>query len=517
MFPRLKMGLPRQKLSISRFLRNFCQDSRGNTLILAAAAIFPIAAIIGSGLDMSRAYTAQSKLQNACDAAALAARRSMAGSLFSEEVRIDGERFFDFNFPSSTMNARNVTRTVAPDSDDASIVTVTASADIPTAIMGLFGKEIIPISVSCAAEHDTGHNDIVLVLDVTASMKARPTGATSGPAKIDMLRSGAMGLFRSLNTGAFTRTRYGIIPYSMVTNVARSLRNRDILYNAYHLQCPSGVRGDCAEHETVPTPVHIDDTRWAQPGHTSTENIRNFRDSGDGCVEERPSIGNRAHPIEISTTVTQDDIDVVAQGRGHQARRWGRFDRRSMHLFTRNVCPSEATRLRTYDNEVAFQDAIDSATAIVTGNTYHDIGMIWGARFLSSTGMFRFSNPDIWDGTPVAKHIVFLTDGVMCPGSGLYSAFGVDDYEHRIVGPETTVTGCADTLSARHSGRFLSSCETAKAMGMTIWVIALDVYEIDHIRPCATSEGHFFTSDGTDLEDVFSSIGQEISHLRLSR
>ncbi len=515
--PRPQMGPSHQRSSITRFLRRFCLDSRGNTLALAAAAIFPIAAIIGSGLDMSRAYTAQSKLQNACDAAALAARRNMAGSIFGDDDRAEGERFFDFNFPSTTMNARNVTRTVAQAPGDTSTVTVTASADIPTAIMGLFGKEIIPISASCAAEHDTGHNDLVLVLDVTESMRLHPTSATSGPTKIDMLRTGAMGLFRSLNSGVSSRTRYGIVPYSMVTNVARSLRDRDILRETYYLQCPSGIRGDCAGNETVPTPVHIDDSRWARRGYSTNRNLRNFRFSGRGCVEERPTIGNRNHPIEISTTVTQDDIDLVARRNNDRARQWGRFDRGSMHLFTRNVCPAEATRLRSYASETAFQDAIDSATSIVAGNTYHDIGLIWGVRFLSSTGMFRSSNPDIWNGTPVAKHIVFLTDGVMCPAERSYSGFGVYQYENRIFGPETTVTGCVDTLSARHSGRFLSSCETAKAMGMTIWVIALDLHSIDHIRPCATSEGHFFTSDGTDLEDVFANIGQGISLLRLSQ
>jgi Flp pilus assembly protein TadG len=96
------MGQTHQKLSIFRFLRSLAKDSRGNALALAAAAIFPIAAMIGSGLDLSRAYTAQSKLQNACDAAALATRRSMAGSIFSDDDRAEGERFFDFNFPSTT-------------------------------------------------------------------------------------------------------------------------------------------------------------------------------------------------------------------------------------------------------------------------------------------------------------------------------------------------------------------------------------------------------------------------------
>lgn len=514
--PHPKMGPPHQKSSFFRWIRDFARDSRGNTLALSAAAIFPIAAIIGSGLDMSRAYTAQAKMQNACDAAALAARRNMAGGIFDAADRSEGERFFDFNFPATTMSAQNLTRTVVPVPGRLDAVTVAARADVPTTIMGLFGRQTIPISVSCTAESDAGHNDIMLVLDVTSSMLARPMGVSSGPDKIEMLRDGSLGLFRALANEPDSRTRYGILPYSMTTNVARSLRDRDILRVTYYLQCPTGRRADCAYHETVPTAVHINDSRWARRRSSANRNIRYFRRSGVGCVEERPTIGNSDNPIIVNTTISQDDIDLNARGTNDRARQWGRFDPSEQHAHRRNVCPAEATTLRSYAGEADFHDAIDRATSIVVGNTYHDIGMIWGARFLSSTGMFASRNPEMWGGAPVAKHIVFLTDGVMCPNENLYSAFGVEEFEHRIVGPETTVTGCAGRLSARHSGRFLSTCTTAKSMGMTIWVIALDVYEIDHIRPCASSDGHFFQSNGSDLEEIFTQIGQGISRLRLS-
>ena len=73
------------------------RDHRGNTLAMMAVAMVPIAGMIGSGLDMARIYMAEARMQTACDAAALAARRAMNGTIFSEDVRIEGERFFDFN------------------------------------------------------------------------------------------------------------------------------------------------------------------------------------------------------------------------------------------------------------------------------------------------------------------------------------------------------------------------------------------------------------------------------------
>ena len=54
-------------------------------------------------------------------------------------------------------------------------------------------------------------------------------------------------------------------------------------------------------------------------------------------------------------------------------------------------------------------------------------------------------------------------------------------------------------------------------MGITVWVIALDVTDIDDIKDCATSADHFYTSDGSDLEEIFEKIGQGIGNLRLTR
>ena len=49
-------------------------------------------------------------------------------------------------------------------------------------------------------------------------------------------------------------------------------------------------------------------------------------------------------------------------------------------------------------------------TLIARGNTYHDIGMIWGARMLSPTGIFADENADV-DAKPTSRHMIFLTDG----------------------------------------------------------------------------------------------------------
>ena len=48
--------------------------------------LVPLAAMIGSGVDMSRAYMAKTRLQSACDAAALAGRRVMQNDTMTTTV-----------------------------------------------------------------------------------------------------------------------------------------------------------------------------------------------------------------------------------------------------------------------------------------------------------------------------------------------------------------------------------------------------------------------------------------------
>ncbi|MEO1170179.1 MAG: TadE/TadG family type IV pilus assembly protein [Pseudomonadota bacterium] len=512
----LKMNGSRRFANPSSFLSRLRRDTRGNTLAMAAAALVPIAGMIGSGLDMSRAYMAQAKLQNACDAAALGARREMAGSVFDSGVVDAGTEFFDFNFPATTMNAQNVTRTVAQSTTSDTTVEVRASADIPTTVMSLFGQDTISISVACDADQDFGNNDVMVVLDVTGSMNGAPSGG--GASKISRLRTGAMGLYRALADTPNTRTRFGFVPYSMNVNVGRILRTRDILRTTFY---PQDSDGD-GDEEYVG--VNIVDTEWNDDGNfdamgngidrsgrNQNRSNRNWRLSGSACVEERPTIGNPYNDgdFDIDLTVTQDDIDLIARNNNDQDRQYGRWDPDENEYDDDGWCPSPATRLRTYGNETAYQNAVNDATAIVNGNTYHDLGLIWAARLLSPTGLNASRNPTTYNGIPVAQHIVFLTDGDLVPTSNNYSSFGNWNFNRRLTG--------SGNQESRHIARFLSACSTAKSMGMTIWIIAFDNVDTDEVEPCATSSGHFFITDGSDLEEVFERIGAGIGRLRLTQ
>ena len=173
---------------MNRMLRKLRTDTSGNALAIFAAALVPLTIVIGSGLDLSSAYMAKAKLQNACDAAALAGRQSMDGTKWTTANEDEAEKFFYFNFPRGTMKASGLDFDIGKDPNDSAQIIGTARAVVPTSLMGLFGFDGIPIEANCDAKRDLGHNDVMLVLDTTGSMGRRPSSGGSKD-KIDLYRN----------------------------------------------------------------------------------------------------------------------------------------------------------------------------------------------------------------------------------------------------------------------------------------------------------------------------------------
>ena len=99
-------GLPRLPFTIAPnagWIARLARDRAGNTLAMIAAAIAPIMAMVGGGVDMGRSYLAQARLQQACDAGVLAARKRMGSEAavsgeIPERTGEIGQRFFNVNF-----------------------------------------------------------------------------------------------------------------------------------------------------------------------------------------------------------------------------------------------------------------------------------------------------------------------------------------------------------------------------------------------------------------------------------
>ena len=108
-------------------MSRLARSQKGNVVAIVAAAIIPLAALIGGGLDMGRAYMARARMQQACDAAALAGRRAMTTSSMTAANITEARKFFDFNFPQGTFQAATFTPVIRSKPGETPTVQVTAS------------------------------------------------------------------------------------------------------------------------------------------------------------------------------------------------------------------------------------------------------------------------------------------------------------------------------------------------------------------------------------------------------
>lgn len=209
------------------FLRSLLHDKTANTIAIAAAAMFPIMAMVGGGIDASRYYMAAARMQAACDAGALAARRAMIDDDFEAEHRVIGENFFDQNFNDGLFSTEDRVRNFTSDGNGR--VDGTASGTLPTTIMAAFGYDELDIAVNCSAEINISNTDIMFVLDVTGSMNCPDTSpgcgnngnVEAGTALIRGLRQAVMGFYDTVEeaTAPTAQVRYGVVPYAPNVNV----------------------------------------------------------------------------------------------------------------------------------------------------------------------------------------------------------------------------------------------------------------------------------------------------------
>jgi Flp pilus assembly protein TadG len=232
------------ELGGSTFLSRLRRNERGNVVALVAASLIPLLGAIGGGVDMTRAYMAEARLAQACDAAALAGRKVMTDNDADEgsEARDEIEKFVAYNFPEGTFGATEVVM-AEPEVSDSGELTLALSSSIPAQLLHLVGVDSISINAECSARRSGVNVDVMLALDVTGSMAWSIAGSADGSnARIIALRAAAksfLGVLNELHTqlaDSGMRVRVGILPYSQAANVGKLLYAEDPTYIDYSSQ-----------------------------------------------------------------------------------------------------------------------------------------------------------------------------------------------------------------------------------------------------------------------------------------
>jgi hypothetical protein len=152
---------------------------------------------------------------------------------------------------------------------------------------------------------------------------------------------------------------------------------------------------------------------------------------------------------------------------------------------------------------------VDSLVA--SGNTYHDIGMIWGGRLISPTGLFASENADA-PGKTTNRNLIMLTDGATQPNQYVYGAYGIEPLDRRRWS-QTSTTELAQVVEQR----FSVACEEVKKMNVTVWFITFGT-DLNPVMTTCAGEGHYFkASNAVELNAVFSKIAASLGDLRISQ
>ena len=215
------------------FFGRLRSNTRGNTLAMVAAGLVPLAGIIGSGVDLSRAYMVKTRLQQACDAGVLAGRKAMGEGSYDSNARAQTDKFFNANFPVGYLDSTN--RTFNPSSPSGtSQVSASASVELPTIVMKIFGNDDIDVAVDCTAILEIANTDITMVLDSTGSMANNiDDGAGGTTTRIAALRAAMNSFYSIVDTaanGTGSRIRYAMVPYTGTVNVGRQIIAVDPAY-----------------------------------------------------------------------------------------------------------------------------------------------------------------------------------------------------------------------------------------------------------------------------------------------
>jgi Flp pilus assembly protein TadG len=215
-------------------------DEGGNTLMLIAGMFLPLLAMVGSGIDISRAYLTKTRLQAACDAGVLAARKTQTGKTMTTQSREAGERYFKVNYGNGAFGSYDISYELASQNDGT--VSGVAKATLNTGVMQVFGHDKFALSVDCSAIRDLSDTDVMFVLDTTGSMLETNPGDASN--RFETMKTAVADFHAMLESSKAgdVSLRYGFVPYAEMVNVG-GLLPTDMLASrwTYQSRVPDGV------------------------------------------------------------------------------------------------------------------------------------------------------------------------------------------------------------------------------------------------------------------------------------
>ncbi len=455
----------------------FAGERSGSVAILFAMSAFVLFGFAALAVDYARGQSSKDSLQQDLDATLLYVGTEVSKQPEGLDPQAMAQSYIE-GLRRQKQSLGDVTVQVTQ--TDATSFHATASAKVPTTMMGVFGKSMLDIEAKSEAQIGQQPVEFALVLDNTLSMDG---------AKLTSLKSAASALvdavYQNSNSDQFVKV--SVVPFAEYVNVGQAYRgapwmsvpaNTTTTQNiCYDAQVPVLVDGSCrdvtynytADGKPMTSTYTQCDYTYGPPDMQCSDST--WTNSWNGCA------GSRNYPLNV---LDQDYATKVP----------GIMD---------VSCPTELTPLS--NDKATAHAAIDAMYA--TGDTYIPAGLMWGWAALSKSAPYEEAE-DFKNGQKVRKIMVLMTDGF-----NTLSPTVPYDGTHR--GTDTASSNALTT----------ELCTNIKAANIEIYTVAFEVTNDDIkaiLQGCASSPGNFYDAANAQALDIaFEQIAADFSPLRLTR
>lgn len=517
-----------------RTLGSALRHTGGNVAMTVALSLAPLTLAALGALDIARATAAKLELQDALDAAALAAGK-MAGN-DPVVLQAQGDRIFRQNLAFDS----DVTLTSDTFSFGANgIVVADAGASVRPLVIGFVnGGAGLNVGAHAQVTRTNSKIELALVLDNTGSMANTLGGGSL--TKIAALKTAADSMVDTLSAAASrigdpTAVKIALVPYTMTVNVGSQYSSAswlspglpgvygpDIFSNAGQnrltLFTQLGMTwGGCVESRPAPYDVTEAPPNAATP---ATMYVPYFAPDEPGTTSSSNWNGQTWYNNYLNEggSSTSWAVRQNAVGKYHSANSVNSGQNPATGYAYGPNAGCNIQPLKRLSNDFAsVKTAIDSMT--VGGDTDIKAGVMWGWHTLSPNA--PFSDGVAYNTQGVAKIMVLMTDGqnhnVVTGNSNesIYSGIGYI-WQNRL----GITSGTLSQRIAVLDQKLAQACSNAKAAGITLYVVVLVDPTVDQstVSNCASSSDKLYTvTDTSQLTGVFSSIADQIAKLHLSR
>ena len=461
--------------------RQWLYNDKGSVTPIVALSIFSLLAAVGAAVDMGRVQIVQSRMQNALDAAGLAA----ASVANTANITTETSKYFYANFPSNYMGTQVKHLTATANSYN-TIVTLHADGVVNMTFMKLFGLSSAYVYADSEITRANKGMELVLVMDNTGSMSQSAGGSVT---KIQAAKTAATTLVNTLyGSGSTAQNLWiGLVPFSQAVNIGKGNASWTASNTFDWGPSPSAWYG-CVDAREASNRDVTDDP-------PSVAKFPQYYWPSDSNNTWKTTTTSKKGVV---TTTYASPLNTTSQG-------------------PNLMCAQPLTPMTANKNTIT--TAINAMQA--QGNTVINLGMAWAWRMLSPRWrgtwggeMAANSLPQDYNTPLMTKVVVLMTDGDNTIDNSARGAYWYLSDGH---------LGTTNSSSAltQLNNRTTTVCNSMKAQGVVIYTIALgssvSTTGQNLLKGCASKPEFYFLSPTTStLNTIFQQIGDSLANLRIS-